>query len=113
MEKKTVKITETYLKNIIKESVNQVVKENFGDRAKGAVQGYRQGAAQMRDNDASHKTYSNEVRHNISMAIDMLRNCEQTGAQPRVVKEVIGLLTATYNSVNTHNGAYDYDDTIR
>ena len=46
--KRTIRLTESELHNIIKESVNQIIiREGFGDNVRGAIKGWKQGEESM------------------------------------------------------------------
>lgn len=51
MEKQRVRINEEQLNRIVAESVKRVLKESFGDRVRGAVQGFKQGQNQQYANE--------------------------------------------------------------
>jgi hypothetical protein len=51
--KKTIRLTESELHNVIKESVNTILQEGFGDSFKGALKGIKMGSEEMHGQESA------------------------------------------------------------
>lgn len=103
MAKRTMRLTENDLHNLIMESVNNVLNEGFGDRLQGAARGFKQGAADMHNQELALKDADDWMRSQIEYIIRYLAQCQSTGKTPNC-NWLISELKTLYNNRRTRQG---------